>query len=141
MSLLVKSLAMWLVLLVAMTGNGFFRVLVLQPRLGEPAARQAASALAVVIVITLSALFVRTMKSPTRVVLVGVGCLWLLMTVAFEFLFGHYVSGASWATLMDDYDLARGRLWPLVLLATLVGPWLSHRVGRGQERTRAAISH
>ena len=43
MSLPVRSLAMWLVLLLAMMGNGTLRVLVLQPWLGEDLARQVAS--------------------------------------------------------------------------------------------------
>ena len=41
--LLLRSLAAWLVMLAAMMGNGILRVVVLQPRLGEDAARQLAS--------------------------------------------------------------------------------------------------
>jgi hypothetical protein len=51
-----------------------------------------------------------------------VGALWLALTVAFEFGFGHYVAGASWSTLLTDYDLAKGNLWVLVLLTTGLAP-------------------
>jgi hypothetical protein len=57
----------------------------------------------------------------------GVGALWLGLTVAFEFLFGHYVAGHSWARLVQDYDLLSGRLWPLVLLWVAAAPYLLSR--------------
>lgn len=125
MSLPTRSLLMWIVMLVAMMGNGFVRVLVLEPRLGEQRARQAASVLAVCIVLALAAFFVRGLRRPRPLELLGVGLFWLALTLAFEFGVGHYVSGASWEALLADYDLSRGRLWPLVLLTVLLGPWLS----------------
>lgn len=124
MSLWAKSLVMWLALLVAMMANGFFRGLVLQPRLGEHVARQVASLLGVLIVLALTAPFVRRLGNPGSAELLGVGLLWLLLTVVFEFLLGRYVSGATWETQLADYNLLRGRLWPLVLLATFLAPWL-----------------
>jgi hypothetical protein len=48
--------------------------------------------------------------------------------VAFEFLFGHYLGGATWESLLADYDLRQGRLWPLVLVTVLVAPWLASLV-------------
>ena len=61
--------------------------------------------------------------------LLGVGFIWLVLTIAFEFLFGHYEAGASWETLTAEYNLLRGRLWPLVLLATFLAPWFwRHRL-------------
>jgi len=44
--------------------------------------------------------------------LLGVGLLWLALTVSFELLFGRYVAGARWKALLADNDLLRGRLWP-----------------------------
>jgi len=34
----------------------------------------------------------------------------------------------SWATLFADYNLLRGRIWILVLVATFIAPWLAGRV-------------
>jgi hypothetical protein len=59
-----------------------------------------------------------------------VGALWVGLTVAFEFGFGHYVMGAPWEVLLADYDILRGRLWPLVLAANLVAPLLAGRLCR-----------
>src|SRR5215470_2310332 len=128
MPLLVKAALMWLVLLVVMFANGTFRVLVLQPRLGEDLARQAACLPGIALILALTWLFLERVGDPDARALLAVGLLWLVLTVAFEFLFGHYVSGTSWRSLLADYDLRRGRLWPLVLLTVLVAPWLLGRV-------------
>jgi hypothetical protein len=130
MPLLGKAVLAWLVLLVAMMGNGFVRVLILQPPLGDDVARQVASLAGIAIVFAVATLFVRRIGGTTPVELVGVGLVWLALTVGFEFLFGHYGSGLSWRELQADYDLERGRLWVLVLLATLISPWLSARLLR-----------
>jgi hypothetical protein len=58
------------------------------------------------------------------------------LTLAFEFSFGRYVSGLSWRTLLADYDLSQGRLWPLLLLTTLLAPWL---VGHARAGKRAPL--
>jgi hypothetical protein len=122
--LFVRAVAMWLVLLAAMMGNGVFRVAILQPRLGESGARNWACLSGIAILVTLSGLFVRRLERPTRRELLAVGVVWAVLTVAFEFLFGHYVSGIPWTALLAEYDVRQGRLWPLVLLTTLVAPWL-----------------
>ena len=46
------------------------------------------------------------------------------MTIGFELLLGHYVSGATWETQVADYNVLQGRWWPLVLLTTFLAPWL-----------------
>lgn len=131
-----------LVLLAAMLANGFVRVLVLEPRLGEVLARQVATALGVSIVVAVAGTFVRGRPQAGSAELLGVGALWLLLTLAFEFLFGHYVADASWQQLLADYDVREGRFWPLVLLAVLLGPWLWGLAGperRDEQPTRRII--
>lgn len=56
------------------------------------------------------------------------GILWLAMTVAFEFLFFHYVTGHSWSELLANYDLAAGRLWVLLLAWIGVAPAVFQRL-------------
>jgi hypothetical protein len=47
-----------------------------------------------------------------------------VLTVTFEFLFGHYVMGHSWGYLIGDYNILKGRTWPLVLVVSALMPWL-----------------
>ena len=56
--------------------------------------------------------------------LLVIGGMWLGMTTFFEFIFGHYVMGNSWSRLFHDYNILEGRVWSLVLLTVLVGPYL-----------------
>jgi hypothetical protein len=134
MPLLGKAALVWLVLLVVMFANGTFRVLVLQPRLGEDLARQVACLPGIGLILVLTWLFLGRVGELETRALLEIGLLWLVLTVAFEFLFGHYVAGASWGSLLADYDVGRGRLWSLVLLVVLVAPWLLSLVRRGAFR-------
>lgn len=56
--------------------------------------------------------------------MIAIGIYWLTLTVAFEFIFGHYVAGHSWEKLLADYNIFNGRVWVLVLITTLVAPML-----------------
>jgi hypothetical protein len=53
-----------------------------------------------------------------------IGSIWLLMTVVFEFIFGHYVMGHPWDRLLNDYNILKGRVWSLMLIWTFIGPYV-----------------
>lgn len=59
---------------------------------------------------------------------IGIGIMWLLMTVAFEFLFGHFVMKESWNKLCTEYNLFEGRVWLLFLIWLAVAPYLFYRL-------------
>ena len=59
-----------------------------------------------------------------------VGLAWLVMTIAFEFGFGHYVAGHSWQRLWADYDLRRGRVWGLFVAWLALVPPLVYLAGQ-----------
>lgn len=58
------------------------------------------------------------------------GLIWLGLTVVFEFLFGHFVMGNPWASLVHDYNLLAGRVWVLVLIWIAAAPSLFYRLRR-----------
>ena len=60
------------------------------------------------------------------------GLTWLVLTVAFEFLFGHFVMGHPWASLFHDYNLLAGRVWVLVLVWIAAAPSVFYRIRRGR---------
>ena len=60
----------------------------------------------------------------------GIGLCWLVMTVAFEFGFGHYVAGHSWDRLLADYNILDGRVWSLFLVWVAVAPVVIFRFAR-----------
>jgi hypothetical protein len=57
-----------------------------------------------------------------------IGLLWLVMTVLFEFGFGHWIAGKPWNELLAAYNISKGNLWVLVLLVTLISPYVAARV-------------
>ena len=57
-----------------------------------------------------------------------IGLLWLYMTVAFEFLFGHYVAKRPWRDLLQDYNLFAGRVWLVVLVWVTIAPYVFYRL-------------
>jgi hypothetical protein len=67
----------------------------------------------------------RSVMSDKRALLTGL--ILVVMTVIFEFGFFHFVSGRSWDVLLADYNVLKGRIWVLVLLTTLLGPWIVRR--------------
>jgi hypothetical protein len=110
MTLAAKAALGWLLLFVVMFANGAIRVVILQPQLGEDRARQVASLSGVALVLIVSRLFVRSAPEASSSQLSWVGAAWLACTVAFELVFGHFVSGLSWRALLADYDIMRAPL-------------------------------
>ncbi len=53
-----------------------------------------------------------------------IGLIWVLATISFEFLAGHYIFGNSWEKLLRDYNILAGRVWSLVLIAIFSAPIL-----------------
>lgn len=122
--MITRFLVLWGVLCVAAIANGIARQTLYADRLGDLTAHQ----LSTVILIVVFGVIIRAasrrwpLGTPTNAWTVG--GLWLVMTMTFEFLFGHYVAGHPWSRLLQDYNLAQGRLWALVLLWILIAPRL-----------------
>jgi hypothetical protein len=57
------------------------------------------------------------------------GLLWSSASVAFEFLFGHYVNKDTWSELFHAYNLLDGRLWLLDVLGIAAAPGLARAWG------------
>lgn len=108
--------------------NGLLRQSVYRGYVGELAAHQ----LSVLSFILLFGLYVWLVLPWLRLVsgveAIRVGFVWLGLTIAFEFVFGHYVMGHPWATLLHDYSVLQGRLWVAVLAWTVLVPYLCFRL-------------
>jgi hypothetical protein len=117
-----RSLVVWCAFVVLAVINGGFREAVLTPWLGEHESHVIGTitlCTAILIVTWLTINWMRPAKSTDALLIGGV---WVLMTVGFEFLVGHYVFGTSWTRLLADYDLVGGRVWLLVLATSAFAP-------------------
>ena len=68
-----------------------------------------------------------------------IGITWVLLTVAFEFLGGHFLFGRPWKLLLADYNILAGRIWVMVLVVSLVTPVVAFTRRRYDSRRRADI--
>jgi hypothetical protein len=122
---ILRALAVWGLLLVLAVVNGAVRDTWLSPALGDTAGRALSSVLLALLILLATGMTIRWIAPTTPGQAMTVGALWVGLTLAFEFGVGHYGFGKSWAELLADYDLLRGRIWLLVLVTTFVAPLLT----------------
>ena len=60
----------------------------------------------------------------------SVGGMWVALSVLFEFGFGHFVEGDSWADLLENYDVTDGNIWILILVWIGAGPAAVRAIAR-----------
>jgi len=122
-----RWLPAWLGLATLGVTNGIVREIAYADTVGDHAAHQLSTFTLIAMIAGYTWWLERRWPLASTADALRVGSLWVVMTVAFEFGFGHYVDGASWSTLLADYDLTRGNLWILVLVTIAAAPSL---VGR-----------
>jgi len=133
-----RAVGIWFVFLVIAFGVGAVREGLLRPRIGEAKAHVIGTLIAVAFMILVIYAFIQRVHgscSMTDLILIGV--LWLVMTVAFEFGFFHFVMGKPWEALLADYNVLRGRIWVLVLATVLLGPII---VGTLMKRSHETVT-
>jgi len=122
-----KSVGFWFVLLIVAIVCGGLREGLLKPRIGELRAHQVGTIVTCAVFFGLIVLFVRwTNPSEPQAVLIGGS--WVIMTILFEALMVRVWMGKPWSTVLADYNVRKGRLWVLVLVTTLFGPWIASRI-------------
>jgi hypothetical protein len=103
-------------------GNGVARDLLYKDRVGERAAHQISTATLIAALACYSRVLERRWPIPDSRSAWTIGGIWLSSTIVFESVFGHYVAGESWGSLMRNYDLRKGRVWGLVPMSMAVLP-------------------
>ena len=119
-----RIVGIWLILAIAMIANGAFREMALRPTIGAAQAGIISAILGVAIILAITRWSFRRLAGAGTNQLVIASAVLVGLTVAFEFLFGRYVDRRTWAELVADYAVWRGRLWPIVLLTIAVTPFL-----------------
>jgi hypothetical protein len=114
-------LAAWPGGAVLAVGNGMARELLYRDRVGEDAAHRISTVTALALFAGYFWLLEQRWPIPSSGEAAAIGAVWVGLTVLFEVGLGR-ARGLSWSDLLADYDLRRGRLWPLVLAWLGVGP-------------------
>ena len=130
-SLASRALAVWLGIMLLAIANGGIRQAILIPRMGPDSGHIASTLILCAAIIVTAYATIRWMAPKYFRDAFRLGVMWLILTIAFEFLAGHFVFGVPWETIIADYNVMNGRVWPLVPLVTLLAPvWAWIRRGR-----------
>ena len=119
---------LWLPLCVVAFINGTIRAVGYGRLMSEQRAHQLSTFTGIALIGLLTWLFSRKWRIETPLQAVVIGLIWLGLTVAFEFVVGHFVIGHSWGRLLHDYNLLAGRLWLLFLLWVAMAPFAVYRL-------------
>jgi hypothetical protein len=125
-----RGLVVWCGLLVLAIVNGALREATLVPSIGDAPAHAVSSLTLSAAILALSWLTIGWIAPASSLDAWRIGGLWLALTLAFEFLAGHYLFGSSWDRLLADYNVLRGRIWIAVLVTTAVAPFIAARLQR-----------
>ncbi|WP_301276862.1 hypothetical protein [Dechloromonas sp.] len=128
-----RLLLAWLVMLVVSVLNGIARDVGYGRELDPLVAHQLSTLYGTTLLGVVIGAYARRWPFASASAAWRAGGLWLALTVAFEFIFFHYVSGHSWEELLVNYDLTAGRLWPVLLLWIAVAPAVFRRLWRCRE--------
>jgi hypothetical protein len=120
-----RAIITWILFIPIVFANATIRELFYKRFIGELAAHQISTIIAIVAFVLL-AFFVlhHSLYNTSNIKLLLIGLMWVSMTAAFEFALGRFVDGASWDKLLYDYNLSEGRIWTLLLLAILITPFI-----------------
>ena len=128
MKIIFAYLLAWLGLAVVAIVNGALRVKGYAPYMSELSAHQVSTFIGIGLFGIFFWLLTGFFPLSSSRQALGIGVMWLVMTILFEFVFGHFVMGHSWTKLFADYNIFEGRLWILILLWTLFGPYIFYRI-------------
>ena len=123
-----KYSLLWLGLAVLGVLNGILRNALYSDTLGDLRAHQVSTIILIIMIGLYTWLFSLIWKPENSMQAFLIGLIWLVLTVLFEFVFGHYVVGHPWSRLFYDYNIIQGRIWSLVLLWTLFAPLVVYKL-------------
>ena len=123
-----RAIVVWLILIFAETLHGAARSILLEPYVGDLRARQIGVFSGSIIFFCIALASARWVGAMRTSQLIGVGVVWLLLTVAFEVSFGRFVLGYSWQRVASDYNIPEGGLLPLGLAALTASPYVAGKV-------------
>ena len=125
-----RYLLAWFPMILLAIVNGTVREAWYGKQLSELRAHQVSTASGILLFSLYIWLILHLWKPASANQALAIGFLWLCLTVAFEFLFFHYVMGHLWSRLLHDYNIFAGRVWVVVLIWLTVTPYVFYQMRR-----------
>lgn len=124
MKIIILYMLGWIGLVILAITNGTLREKTYGQFVGELTAHQLSTFTGIVLLGIYIWIFMGfiPIESSEQAILIGI--IWLIMTVIFEFVFGHFVMNQPWHKLFHDYNILKGRVWSLMLIWTLISTYV-----------------
>lgn len=104
--------------------NGSLRELVISSYFVEQVAHRISVITLIILLFGYGQLISKWLNILSRKEAFTCGAIWIVLTLYFEFGFGHFVFDIPYERLLADYNMLQGRLWPLVLFFTGLLPFI-----------------
>lgn len=125
---LVKAVAIWCLMVLVAIINGLLRDEILTPLLSSNISLPVSGITLSILILLLTYASIAFIGVTRAAACFMVGLLWLVLTLIFEYAFGHYVAGKSWFEINQVFDLTKGDLFIVVLIVFALSPWLTARL-------------
>jgi len=129
---LLRIILFWFGLLILAIINGTIRDYTYLKSLGEYRAHQLSTITLLILMSIYCLIIFSNWRLTSSNEAITVGIIWLLLTLAFEFLFGHFVGGHSWEKLIAQYNIFSGNLWVLIVIWTALLPLVCYKIFENQ---------
>lgn len=125
--LLFKAIVIWLIIALLAIVNAGIREKLLTPIIGPEIALPVSGLLLSIFVFLVAYVSIPFFpRKRNTYILIGVG--WFVLTLTFEFVFGHFVAGKPWHEILRAFDVPKGDLFVVALVTTLIAPWFSAKI-------------
>lgn len=119
---MLKYFLLWFPMLLLAILNGTARDLWYTKHLGELAARQLSTVTLLLLFTIYFLIIFKYCIAVSKREALFIGVFWVILTLIFEFGFGLY-RGNSWTVLLQEYNIAQGKLWILIPIWVGIGPY------------------
>jgi len=123
-----RAAGVWGLFVVLAILNAAFREKVLGPLIGHPVALPLSGILLSIPVFLVTLALIPKMRGASALPYWAIGGAWVLLTLTFEFIFGHFVMGKTWGEILEIFNISEGNLMWLVLIVIAVSPYLAWRL-------------
>jgi hypothetical protein len=127
-----RAVLAWMLIILVETLHGAVREIFIAPRIGALQARQIGVLIGCLFIFAIAWLTARWIGAGKRSEWLGVGILWVALTLMFEIAFGR-ASGVSWDGIFSDYNPARGGFMLFGLAFMCVTPLLAARLRKADD--------
>jgi hypothetical protein len=119
-----RALLAWLAIAVAESVHGILRRIFVLPVIGELRAHQVGIFVGCIIIFAIAWVSIRWVGARSTSELLKVGAVWMVLMAAFEVSLG-YAFGYPLSQILQDYNVAEGRLMIFGMAFMLIAPTLA----------------